>query len=82
MHQSDEEADKAAGRADELDWVCWTLARMIESWLAAPLSRAEQNGFRELVRREHELLEKRLLIVEDTGGTETTIEPSTPQTAG
>ena len=80
MHERDEDADTGAERADELAWVRWQLVRMIEGRLVAPLSPTEQERYRKLARREQELLESRLLILDAPRGTESAMEPSTAQT--
>ncbi len=53
---------------------------MIEGRLVAPLSPTEQERYRKLARREQELLESRLLILDAPRGTESAMEPSTAQT--
>jgi hypothetical protein len=80
MHEEDEDAGTAAERADELAWVRWQLVRMIEGRLVAPLSPTEQERYRKLAQREHELLEGRLLILDAAGGTKPAMEPSTART--
>jgi hypothetical protein len=42
---------------NDLDWVRWRLARMAEQRLVSPFSRSEEELYRELARREHELLD-------------------------
>jgi len=64
MTSERKQVDRRPGPADELDWVRWRLARMVEQRLVVPLSPAEQELYRELLRRERALL----ATVVDTGG--------------
>jgi hypothetical protein len=47
--------------ADDLDWVRWRLARMVEQRLVAPFSQSEEELYRALIQREHELLDNRTI---------------------
>ena len=72
------EADRRSGRADELDWVRWRLARMVEQRLVAPLSPAEHELYVELLRQERVLLDT---ITDGAGGRERDRERSTLHSA-
>ena len=58
MNERGEDADAAAGRAPGLVWLRWQLERLVGQRLLALLSAMDQHRYRELLGREHELLDR------------------------
>jgi hypothetical protein len=61
VSERDKDLDIRTRPADDVDWVRWRLARLVEQRLVAPFSPSEQEVYRALVQREHELLENRTI---------------------
>ena len=73
-----EHTEMALSHDEELKMVRWQLTRMIERRLVAPLSPGEQERYRRLARREHELLEGRVVALDASDGSQSAME-ATPR---
>ena len=69
MIDASSEAHAASQPALDLAWIRWKLARLAERRLRIPLTPFEQDLYRELLRREHELVQSQVLIL-DAGARE------------
>jgi hypothetical protein len=65
MRERTKDLDIRTRPADDLDWARWRLARMVEQRLVSPFSRSEEELYRALVQREHELLDSRTIDLTD-----------------
>ena len=74
MNDASSEAHAVSQRALDLAWIRWKLARLAERRLVAPLALFEQDPYRELLRREHELMESQVVILDARGREESVTE--------